>query len=239
MKQAGLLRPEDEAPPIRDQAHLVSLLATLAGGILIGPAGSEVRSSGDLVAFFDQLRTWYGDDPNRLATDRTHRQPHLRAGVLCSACPGVPSYEQYDLHLSQPTQYETFRVYSPWQSFEQRKNGLPTDFQINGPPPEDREGFHPLDLSTYLQNEQTGGQFASLTGPMTADTAGMLPSGQMLPYTVHFENPATASTSTAEIRVVMELDEQLDPRSFRLGDLQLGQIHVNMPQGRAPVSGRF
>src|SRR3546814_4363718 len=48
LEEAGLLRPDGEVPPIRTQPHIVSLMATLAAGILYGPAGSDIRSDGDL-----------------------------------------------------------------------------------------------------------------------------------------------------------------------------------------------
>ena len=39
---------------------LVSLMAILAAGILFGPAGSEIRSDGDLLGFFEKVRALYG-----------------------------------------------------------------------------------------------------------------------------------------------------------------------------------
>ena len=43
LEEGGLLRAEDDLPPIREQEKIVSLMATLASGILIGPAGAGNR----------------------------------------------------------------------------------------------------------------------------------------------------------------------------------------------------
>src|SRR5262249_11390936 len=64
LEQAGLLRPEDQAPAVHRDPLVVSFLAALASGILAGPAGSEIIGDGSLVDFFAQLRQWYGHDPN-------------------------------------------------------------------------------------------------------------------------------------------------------------------------------
>src|SRR5207248_2887841 len=42
LTQAGLLRPEDVPPAVHDNPVLVSLQATLAAGILAGPAGNQI-----------------------------------------------------------------------------------------------------------------------------------------------------------------------------------------------------
>ena len=60
-----------------------------------------------------------------------------------------------------------------------------------------------------------------------------MPLGQAQPYTIQFANAPDASSSVGEIRIVSQLDADLDPRSFRLGDMQLGDIHD--PRARARV----
>jgi len=250
IEQAGLLRPEGEAPPVREQAQLVSLLATLAGGILVGPAGSEIRTSGNLVEFFEQVRGWYGHDPDLLAPVEFYslrKDACEGKDIYNLPVPALPDFEQADLGLSQPTHFETFRVYAPWIPFERRGGGLPPEFQIdfttggglNALIQGGDGSTHPLDLSAYLEGGAESDRLASVTGPITGDSGGMVPMGHPLPYTIRFENPATASTHTAEIRVVTELDEDLDPHSFRLGDLEVGDIHVHIPQDRALFQGEF
>ena len=41
------------------------------------------------------------------------------------------------------------------------------------------------------------------------------------------------------VQVVQQLDPNLDPRSFRLGDLQLGDIQVHLPSTRGSFQGDF
>ena len=42
-----------------------------------------------------------------------------------------------------------------------------------------------------------------------------------------------------EVRVVTQLDEDLDLWSFRLGDIHVGKINVHIPEGRALFQGEF
>jgi subtilase family serine protease len=67
LEEGGLLRPEGDAAPIRQQPLISSLMATLATGVLAGPAGREIRTGDSLAEFFAHVRTWYGHDPQRLA----------------------------------------------------------------------------------------------------------------------------------------------------------------------------
>ncbi|MEI9924480.1 MAG: hypothetical protein WDN50_13950 [Bradyrhizobium sp.] len=74
LTQAGLLRPVDQPPEIHDNPVLVSLQATLAAGILAGPAGKQIITNGNLLQFFDQVRQWYGDDPTKTTPYAVTRQ---------------------------------------------------------------------------------------------------------------------------------------------------------------------
>ena len=65
LTQAGLLRPVDTPPEVRDNPLVTSLMATLASGLLAGPAGQPIITGGNLVQFFEQVRTWYGNDPTK------------------------------------------------------------------------------------------------------------------------------------------------------------------------------
>ncbi len=56
------------------------------------------------------------------------------------------------------------------------------------------------------------------------------------------EGPISSASRAAyahEVRVVTQLDEQLDLRSFRLGDLRIGDISVHVPQGQSVFQGDF
>src|SRR5262249_11473429 len=94
LEQAGLLRPEDQAPPVRQNPKVVSLAAVLATGVLAGPAGNQVTTTGDLLDFFSQVRKWYDGSPANAGADP------LAA----------------DLHLSHPTHLENFDVFVPFSN---------------------------------------------------------------------------------------------------------------------------
>ena len=49
----------------------------------------------------------------------------------------------------------------------------------------------------------------------------VVPAGTALPYVVSLENPADSRTAVSSIRIVQELDAELDVRSFRLSDVYL------------------
>src|SRR5262249_52799152 len=106
LEQAGLLLPEGSAPPIHTTPPMVSLMATLASGLLLGPAGKEITRSGNLVDFFAAVRKWYGND-NTLVGQ-----------------PLPPDGQLYDLGLSHPTHFQAFNVYVPLAEF---LNNLPDD----------------------------------------------------------------------------------------------------------------
>ena len=232
LEEAQLLRPEGEVPPIRTQAHVVSKMAVLASGILFGPAGSEVRSGGDLIGFFEQLRTLYGHRDGQMA-DIDFYDPRQSPRYIGEVpIPALPDFADYDLGLSNPTAFEAFRIFVPWLAFSQRGAGLPADFQITGPEPVDGDPFAALDFSNAFRSEGEVGRLASITGPSTLDTAGWLPGAAALPYSVGFENAEGSGGYVNEIRVTTALDPMLDPRSFTFGDIKIGDITIDVPDGR-------
>ena len=189
-RRRGLLRPEDAtaADPRPAEDRQPDGHARLRHPHRPGRAARSAPTATSL-DFFERSARWYGhDDRPCMAADRV-----LRSSARATATtgeipvPALPSFDDYDLGLSQPTHFEAFRVYVPWMPFEERGAGLPADFQINGPEPVDGDAFVPLDLSRYFQTPTASG-LASITGPQTVDTDGWLPAEQALPYTVNFAN---------------------------------------------------
>lgn len=152
--------------------------------------------------------------------------------------PALPEFEDFDLGLSNPTQFEAFRIYVPWMAFDQRSSGLPADFQVNGPAPVDGSEFQALDFSQLLAGEAQTQRLASISGPQTFDTEGWLPVGQSLPYSISFKNPETASSHVHQIQIASPIDLNLDGRSFALGDMKIGKITIHMPAWTVDVPGR-
>ena len=227
-----MLQPAGAAPLIRQDPQISSLVATLATGILAGPAGAEVRTTGSLADFFADVRRWYGHDETLLAEVDGETENGNPIAAL-------PDFEAFDLGLSQKTHFQAFRVYAPWIPFEDRGAGIPADFQIAGVPLTDGEPFVPLDLGAYLESQGRISGLAALTGPFTGETGGYLPAAQPLPYAVSFQNDPSSTTLVREIRIVAQLDEDLDARSFRLGDIKVGDITIRVPEGRGVFQGDF
>ncbi len=230
LEQAGILRPADGIPPVRERAHLVSLMATLASGIIAGPAGQSVQVTG-LLEFFDALRGWYGNDPDLRPEDElspsrfTAPTFELFPPELTDAnpVPALLSAEDLDLSAAAKTHFQTLRVYVPWVAWGAR-NSLPADYLITGITPHNEAPFQSVDLSRFLAGGLGNLGLATLVGPFTAESNGFVPVEQDLPYTVRFQNADTSPTSSAEARVIVKLEQQADPRTFRLGNIQLGTL---------------
>jgi hypothetical protein len=219
LAQAGLLRSEDVPPAIRANPTLVSLMATLTSGILAGPAGNQIITDGNLPRFFEQVRTWYGDKDTPLSTIGSRRR-------VKAADPRPNS--DYDLRQTRPTQHVAFSV------FVRYSNSLGDAF-----PDEEVEFVDP--------GQPNLGQFlgsgirdrASISGPLGHGPLQFLPVGQALPYTIQFASASEAASAAGEVRIITQLDSDLDPRSFRLGSLQIGDIQVNVPAGLGSFQGDF
>ncbi len=225
LEEAGILRPEDETPPARENPRLLSLMATLSAGILIGPAGSDIRTSGDIGNFFEQIRQWYGHEPESVV----ELQDVATCGAKCGNQAARltfptewPERSDYDLGLEHATHFEAFRVYVPWGSIGHPK-GL----------------ADPGALTDYLSLPGEESELVSLQGPFAFDTNGYVPAEESLPFTVYFQTDPGASTYAHEIRLVTPLDDELSARSFRLGDLKIGDISVHVPEGRNVFQNDF
>ena len=225
LEQGGVLRPEGSAPPIHENALIQSLMSALATGQLLGPAGGDILQ-GDLIAFFDAMRLRYGHEENLEApVDGVHP-------TSGNAIPVLPTFDQFDLGLSASTTFMAFNVYVPWVPFEDRGRGLPADFQFTGISFDDPSQLANLDLSRFLTGDAAATGVASITGPFSAESAGFLPVNQPLPYTINFQNDPASSSFVNEVRIVADIDEELDTRTFRLGDIRVGDINVDVPSDR-------
>jgi CARDB len=236
LEEAGLLRPDNQAPPIRSEQKVQSLLSVLSTGILYGPAGKQVAATGDLLGFFENIHEWYGDPPDTIAP--IDHYVHLSNDFfkLDLPVPALAKYADYNLNLSQPTYFQNVNVYNVWAPFEARGPGL----QL--PDPSSSAGTNalsPLDFSELLRQSAATGELATITGPQGYGASQFVPAGHDLPYTIGFENPSTSTTRPGEIRIVTKLDGDLDPHTFRLGDLTIGDIKVHIPSDRALFQGDF
>src|SRR5262249_22164258 len=156
-----------QPPEVLDDPRLTSLMSVLAAGILAGPAGEQIVTTGDLASFFKQVHKWYGDIPNTVGT----------------ADP--PPASAYDLHQSRPTHFEAFNVYVPFTSPILGTADPGASDQVFTPPP---------DFSRFFNMPGTVTPHVSLTGPTGYGPRQFLPLGQALPYTIQFENARDASS---------------------------------------------
>ena len=157
----------------------MSVMATLATGVLEGPAGSGIISGGNVAQFFSDLLGWYGnniDQTSPVAGYNDHGNPIAT----------LPTSSQFDLDAQLPTSFEDFNVYVPWVSFAARAD-LPPSFQITSVQDVNGQPVIPLDLDQYLTNAGQDAGLASMTGPFTAEDNGYIPAGQ--PLAVHDQLP--------------------------------------------------
>ncbi|MCB1942193.1 MAG: hypothetical protein KDI53_09175, partial [Candidatus Accumulibacter sp.] len=182
--QAGLLRAVDEPPAVHDNALLVSLQAMLTAGILAGPAGQQIITNGNLVQFFDQVRTWYGEDQNKTTPYSTVKQDLVSPDDPTSYWSfDPPPASDFNLHQSAPTHYEGFYVYVPWAN--------DWDFPTH-PDAGDSDETHPENpnflnvqapnFAPFFTGTGRGGQ-AAVNGPLAFGSAQFVPQGQPEPYT--------------------------------------------------------
>jgi hypothetical protein len=246
LEVAGLLRPADEAPPIRNDELVLSLNATLATGILLGRGGENYRTQADLLGFFAQVQTWYGDTARYAGDTQATKAPvdyyeyrKSDDGEVYSPVPVAPNRADYDLGLSTETQFMSFDVFVGGLSeLEYLRHIGILDANFNP------VGAQSLNLTQYLQqaaNRDAAAKAAiSVRGPQTlpaADGSSWVPADYALPYSIAFTNPGQGAVG--EVRLVTELDADIDPRSLRLGDLKIGAINVHLPPGQAVFQGDF
>ncbi len=223
--QAGLLRPVDEPPAVHLDPDVNSMMATLAAGILAGSGGNTILTDGNLPAFFAQLQTWYGDDPTLIETGVDPNNPPVIAPT--------PSSSFFNLNATSPTVSEAFNVYV-------RQISHPDDIiDIYFPDLANPAPAQAADINQFLASAGASDQGATLIGPTAYGSNQFLPVGQNLPYTVQFQSASAATSPVEEVRIVTQLDPGLDPRTFRLGALEIGGLTVQIPGGRGTFQEDF
>ncbi len=246
LEETGILQPSGTAPPISTEPQVISAVATLAAGILAGPAGQQIITDGNLSDFFNDVKTWYGNTPG-VTAPTSNPPPSFTSnslgifGLLQNAnpIPDLPTYSQYNLGTSLPTTFENFNVYVPWVAYGLRSGGIPADYAISGVTPNNTQSFFPLNLDQYYANAGAFAGEASITGPFTQETGGFVPVNQPLPFTVNFQNDPSAQTYTHQIRITVPLDPNVDAETFQLGDIKIGNITIHIPAGRSLYQGDF
>lgn len=70
-------------------------------------------------------------------------------------------------------------------------------------------------------------------GPSGNGTQAFVGTQQPLPYTIYFENVPTAQGYAARVLVTDQLNTNLDPRTFRLKEINFGSHRITVPENRA------
>jgi len=133
----------------------------------------------------------------------------------------IPEFNQFDLGLTHPTHFEAFTIHVG----PERDTGAP--------------GIDDPDWTDYFGAAGEESQNVRMSGPNGFGTLGMVPADTPLPYLISFEKSNTTAEAVAQVRIVQQLDADLDVRSFRLGDIQIGDLYVNIPDGRGAFTGEF
>ncbi|MEO6752143.1 MAG: CARDB domain-containing protein, partial [Chthoniobacteraceae bacterium] len=217
LQTAGVLRAEDVPPASSTSAAFRSDLVEYVAGLLGGDAGAPVIASaqGDFSGFYALIRKWSGETPTAYGGQ--------------SALDGSP----YNLRLSSPTRFESFVI----------KVTVPGDFFSSGSGDEGGASGAPgtPNPGSIFNVSGTRSPSVTLTGPSGYGTSNIVPAGYDLPFTITFANPATAGTSGAvrTLQVATQIDANLDPRTFQLGPIRIGDLTLPIPSGRGAFSGEF
>jgi VCBS repeat-containing protein len=79
----------------------------------------------------------------------------------------------------------------------------------------------------------------TLIGPSGFGAKGWVAPNEVLTYQIRFENPGNAATPVAAATITQQLDPDLDWTTLELGDLSLGIVLIDVPDGRQTYSDRL
>ncbi|MBL9127419.1 MAG: hypothetical protein JNL97_07225, partial [Verrucomicrobiales bacterium] len=214
--RAGVLRYEDVAPTAKIQADFDGSLAVQVAGLLAKPDGVAfaANQTDGLASFFERIRAWSNHTPDAYGGS------------------GIPDRAAYDLGISHETRFEAFRI----------RVKVPDEFFFSLSGGDGGGGSLPRDPALRDLLDGAGGTApgARIVGPSPSERAfGMVPGGGIrLPYRIQFANP-TDGQPVREVRVLQEIDPDLDVRSFQLASVRFGDLILGLPQGRGAYAAEF
>ena len=133
----------------------------------------------------------------------------------------LPSASTFDLQLSHPTHFEAFKI----------TVGQPLDTSVAAPPTSSLADFFGL---TAAASESI-----TMTGPSGYGGDNFVPASTPLPYSIQFSSPVGGQGPESQIQIVDQLDPNLDLRTFRLSDIDLDGVTIQLPSGRASFTGSY
>ncbi|HAY28075.1 MAG TPA: hypothetical protein DCY47_11380, partial [Candidatus Accumulibacter sp.] len=246
LEAAGILRPADEAAPIRAQAKVLSLNATLGAGILLSRGGDRYRTHADLAAFFAKVQEWYGDTARHIGDASARKAPvdyfetrQNRDGSVAVPVPHLADRNRFDLGAAHASHFLDFSVFVGDRSeleYLRHVGVLDEDFR----PVAAQSLDFARHLPTSVDLPASESALLRVRGPQAqrgSDGQLHVAAGVALPYQLAFTNPA--DSPAGQLRIISQIDPSLDPASFRLGDLRIGDLAVHLPADRAAFQGDF
>ncbi|MHC1770058.1 MAG: CARDB domain-containing protein [Verrucomicrobiia bacterium] len=207
LTDAGLLRPEDQAPEVRTQPKFIGAVAELTAGLLGGDKGEPILSTDNLKPFFELVRAWMGNTPDAYGSAN------------------LPEASRFDLQLSHKTHYEVFRIQvGVGQLVEEQQ------FEL---------AVADVRLADYFGLTGARSALVRMTGPSGVGDEDLIPLGLSLPYTISVQNPADPNRALSELRIVQQIDSDLDVRTFTLSDITLGGLFIDVPDDRGAFTGEY
>ena len=102
---------------------------------------------------------------------------------------------------------------------------------------------HPGDIINVVEDSIISiiypGDPNDIVGPAGFGPELWVPATESLAYKIDFENRADASAPAQQVVITEQLDPDLDPRTFRLGDFGWGDLTVQVPANRAFYNERL
>ncbi|MCC6007963.1 MAG: tandem-95 repeat protein, partial [Rhodobacteraceae bacterium] len=232
LEEVGVLRSDGVTPPVREAPLIASLLSSIAASATLGPIGQETTARGGAAAFFDRLVQHYRNAP-------LMQEAMLLPTEEPLAQTGQPAPDAYRAVADAPTAYMTrdylMRLPMADEISQSRIDGVGGGFNEDmlraiGHAGLGGDGRTAFSLREFLIAEGRSDGAAMMTGPRVVDTDGYVPLGRDLPYNVGFAND-DPHDAVRELRVVVEIDRDLDAGDFALADMRFGDIEISVPAG--------
>ncbi|NJN12549.1 MAG: hypothetical protein HC815_33155 [Richelia sp. RM1_1_1] len=115
--------------------------------------------------------------------------------------------------------------------------GIPTPWTDNCQSWADgvRKEYHKIKREKEQERASTAVRNSSdpndIIGPSGYGDQNWLTRDQILPYTIRFENQASATAAAVFVTITQQLDSDLDLSTFELGDFGFGDIYIDVPDG--------
>ena len=224
----------DGMPPIRTAAgHPEPACRCWPAASCIGPAGSVDpldRQPARLLRLAAHA-VWQRRTSKTATLDRQdpRQNEHYFEDI---PLPALPTFADYDQHLSHAdARSRRSTSMSPWVPFEDRGAGLPADFQINGPAPVGADPFAGARFQQLLPERRARWRSSPRSpGRRPYDTAGFLPASTAA--ALHGQLRRTTAGATTYVNQVTHRHAArpgLDPSTFQLGDIKIGDITHQRP----------